>query len=110
MSDLNKLVGGRIRDLRLKRGLTQEKLGERAGLSYKFVGEVERGVANPTLDTLGRLADAIGVELFELVKPSYEPAVISAADYAAVQQVRESLDKFMVRFRPRRRSRTRTQR
>jgi hypothetical protein len=48
------------------------------------------------------------VELFDLVKPSYEPGRISAADYAAAQLARESLDKFIVRFRPRRRAPTKS--
>ncbi|MBI4680030.1 MAG: helix-turn-helix transcriptional regulator [Nitrospirae bacterium] len=30
---------------------TQEELGEKAGLSYKFVGEIERGEVNPSLDS-----------------------------------------------------------
>jgi len=67
MPELRKLVGSRIRELRRARGLTQESLGERAGLSYKFIGEVERGMANPTLDTLAGIATALDVDVPELV-------------------------------------------
>jgi transcriptional regulator with XRE-family HTH domain len=62
------LLGRRLRALRKLRKLTQEKLGERARLSGKFVGEVERGVGNPSLDALVRLAGALDVDLGELVR------------------------------------------
>jgi transcriptional regulator with XRE-family HTH domain len=47
--------------------MTQEQLAERSGLSYKFIGEIERGTANPTVATLERLATALGVEVWALV-------------------------------------------
>jgi transcriptional regulator with XRE-family HTH domain len=61
------LLGRRLRALRKMRKLTQERLGERARLSGKFVGEIERGIANPSLEVLARLSGALGVSLFELV-------------------------------------------
>ena len=62
------LLGRRLRALRTLRGLTQEQLGERAGLSGKFLGQVERGVGNPSLQILIRLAQALEVELWELLR------------------------------------------
>ncbi|MBI4378760.1 MAG: helix-turn-helix domain-containing protein [Nitrospinae bacterium] len=38
--------------MRKSRGFTQEELGEKAGLSYKFIGELERGEENVSLDSL----------------------------------------------------------
>ena len=52
VSDLRTLIGARILDLRKGHGLTQEPLGERAGVSCRFLGEAERGVGNPTVDWL----------------------------------------------------------
>lgn len=52
-----------MRELRLAQHITQERLAERSGLSYKFIGEIERGTGNPTLETLRRLALALGVEI-----------------------------------------------
>jgi transcriptional regulator with XRE-family HTH domain len=54
--------------LRTLRDLTQEELGERAGVSGKFVGQIERGVGNPSLKTMASLAQAVGVELWELLR------------------------------------------
>ena len=67
MSDVRARIGGRIRDLRLGQNLTQEAVAERAGVSYKFLGEVERGSANPSLLTIDRICRALGVEIDELL-------------------------------------------
>jgi len=48
------------------RELTQEQLGEKAGISYKFIGEVERGAVNPSLDSLVGIAKALRVGVREL--------------------------------------------
>jgi len=59
--------GRRVRALRHKRGLTQEKLGELAELDRTFVNQVEAGKRNVTLATIHRLADALDVDPGELV-------------------------------------------
>jgi transcriptional regulator with XRE-family HTH domain len=59
-------VGERLRELRRAHRITQERLAERAGLSYKFVGEIERGQANPTIDTLYQLSKALRIDIYEL--------------------------------------------
>jgi len=59
-------LGERIRNLRRGKFLTQEILGERAMVSYKFVGEIERGDANPSISVLIRIADALEVSLSDL--------------------------------------------
>jgi transcriptional regulator with XRE-family HTH domain len=62
------LFGRRVHALRDLRKLTQEELGERASISGKFVGQIERGTGNPSLATIARLAQALGIELPELVR------------------------------------------
>ena len=66
MENIRKGLGKRIRTFRKLKALTQEELGERAGLSYKFVGEMERGKVNPSLDSLVRIANALGVKVGNL--------------------------------------------
>lgn len=66
MDDIQEGLGKRIRTLRKSKALTQEELGEKAGLSYKFVGEIERGEVNPSLDSLVRIAKALGVKAGDL--------------------------------------------
>ena len=60
------IVGQKIRARRKQAGLTQEKLAEKADLTYKYVGEVERGTVNISLDSLVRIAKALRVRLLDL--------------------------------------------
>lgn len=57
-----------LRRLRLNKGLSQEALAERAGLHRTYVGSVERGERNISIDNMDRLARALDVELIELIK------------------------------------------
>jgi transcriptional regulator with XRE-family HTH domain len=58
---LDEGVRRRIRELRVERGLTQEQLCERAGISIDAVSRIEGGSRVPTLDTIERLAKAFAV-------------------------------------------------
>lgn len=59
MVDWRTIVGGNVRRLRLKKGLTQEQLAFEAGLDLTYVGGIERGKRNPSVLVLARLADAL---------------------------------------------------
>lgn len=61
MDDLAKIVGARIRYYRKDKKWSQEKLAEEAGCHAAYVGQVERGEKNMTLDSLMRFATALGV-------------------------------------------------
>jgi len=63
---LRRFLGQRLRALRKQRRLSQERLGERSGLSGKFLGEVERGEKSISLDNLYRVAVALKVQLRDL--------------------------------------------
>jgi transcriptional regulator with XRE-family HTH domain len=60
-------LGAAVRELRARRGLSQEWLGFKAELHRNYIGAIERGQINPTLRTLMRLADGLAVPLSELV-------------------------------------------
>lgn len=72
------LLGRRIRAIRRARGWTQEELGAKAGISYKFVGEIERCQQNPSFDTLDKIADALEIELYELFR--FEQGITNRKD------------------------------
>lgn len=57
--------GLNVRRLRLKKGLSQSTLAKRAGLSANYVGTLERGIQNPSLKTLERLAKGLGCSMSE---------------------------------------------
>lgn len=68
MSGIANRLGRVIRFERERRQLSQEALSELAGMNRSFVGEIERGEATPTIVTLQKLADALGLKLSELIK------------------------------------------
>jgi transcriptional regulator with XRE-family HTH domain len=59
--------GRRLRELRLERGLTQERLAELAGRDRTYIGQAERGFCNPSLTTIGTLARVLGVKKSDLI-------------------------------------------
>lgn len=59
--------GAAVRELRQRRALSQEALATEAGLQRTYLNEVERGHRNVTLITIGRIAEALGVGVGELV-------------------------------------------
>ncbi|CAL9476232.1 hypothetical protein SUDANB6_02941 [Streptomyces sp. enrichment culture] len=65
--DQRRAVGDRIRAARLHASLTQETVALRAETDRPSVVRIEAGQQSPTLDTLIRLADAIGVSLRDLI-------------------------------------------
>ncbi len=60
-------LGARLRAMRKERRLSQERLGERARLSGKFIGEVERGEKSISVDSLHRVAWALGSGVRDVV-------------------------------------------
>ena len=63
-SDLVKF-GLNVRRIRLKKGLSQSALAKQAGLSLNYIGTLERGVQNPSLKTLEKLAKGLGCSMSE---------------------------------------------
>jgi len=60
--------GINVRRVRLERGMTLEVLAEEVGLAYSYVGEIERGRRNPTLDVVERIAAVLKTEPLELLR------------------------------------------
>ncbi len=73
MTDVKKLIGNRIKTLRRARGMSQEELAETISMNTKYLSSIERGKANPTLDTFMKMADALKVGIPELFNIEYEP-------------------------------------
>ena len=67
--DMRKLVGRNAARIRKERGLTQEQLAERCGLSQQYLSGLEQGRRNPTIVTIYEIASALGVSHIDLVTP-----------------------------------------
>ena len=62
------MLAHRLKELRKKSGWSQQKLAEKAGVSYNTVTKIEQGAATmPTIQTMIKIADAFGISLDELV-------------------------------------------
>ncbi len=59
-----------LRRKRHDQHMTQEELAERAGLSARYVGAIERGDVSASVTVLGQIAEALGVEPGELLRRS----------------------------------------
>ncbi len=64
--ELTRAFGLRLRSLRESKRWTQELLAERARLHRTYVGGIERGLRNPTLRNIAKLATALGVPISDL--------------------------------------------
>jgi len=63
---IKKQFGLRVRSLRLGKGLSQESLAELSGLDRTYIGGVERGERNIALINIGKIANALSVQISEL--------------------------------------------
>ena len=53
-------IGKKIKNLRLKKGLTQEELGERTDLSKGYISQLERDLSSPSIDTFFNILEVLG--------------------------------------------------
>lgn len=77
---VRKFLGQRLRSLRKQRLLSQERLGDRANLSGKFIGEVERGEKSISIDSLYHVAVALGVSLRDLTDVGNKASTVPSED------------------------------
>ena len=86
-----RILGKRIREIREKIGVTQEKLAFKAKISPSFLSHVERGTKKASLETMKRIADALGVPVQNLFYPPKEPIAYLKSDRDLFTRRLESL-------------------
>ena len=66
MSDIAKIIGQRIRNYRTAKGLSQEKLAELCGCHPTYIGQIERGEKNATIESIEKISAALNISLSKL--------------------------------------------
>ena len=64
--DLKQMIGARVKEVRTRKGFTQEELSEKMGINPKYLSSIERGKENPTLNTLIKLSESLDIDLSEI--------------------------------------------
>lgn len=72
--DLKEVMAVNLRRMRHDRDLTQEELADRAGLSARYIGAIERADVSASVTVLGQIAEALEIEPGELLKASARSA------------------------------------
>ena len=63
---LREILGKKIRQLRKKARLTQKELGIKADMEYQYLGAIERGEKNPSLDFIEKIANGLELKPYQL--------------------------------------------
>lgn len=72
LSKARTLFAKRLKEIRQSRGFSQELLADRAGLHRTYVGSVERAERNVSIDNMERIAEALEVDIADLLRSDRE--------------------------------------
>lgn len=79
-------LGNRIRAIRNAKGLTQQNLADLSGLDYRYIGAIERGERNFSIDTLEKVFTALKISLNELAYSDIEQSEKDFVRWEAIDQ------------------------
>ncbi len=101
-----RLVGGRLREARQGRDMTQDDVAREAGLTKSFVSAVERGETSPSIGSLYRLCEVLGVSIAELFETVATPEsnVVRRADVRGISFGGEGVENHVLSPRAERRA------
>ena len=89
MEKISDQLGNRIRQYRLQKGLTQEALALSSGINVSFLGDVERGIKKPSIETLEKLLNALHVTFQEFF--DFETSIKPFKECASLEKLNISL-------------------
>ena len=90
MKTTKQLLGGRIKELRKQRGISQEKLAEIVNVDPKFISFIECGRSAPSLETMEKIAFALNVEIKDVF--DYSHLQIGSTDVNELQSLIQEAD------------------
>lgn len=80
-------LGSKLRRLREKMGLTQKELADQVGISHSLIGQIETDRIQPSIATLNRLAEALGVSSCYFLMEDEEPSLPSNLQRSSIQEL-----------------------
>ncbi|TKH45109.1 helix-turn-helix transcriptional regulator [Paenibacillus sp. FSL R10-2782] len=85
-------IGIVVRELRKGQGLTQQELADEIGTSFSYIGRVERGESNVTIETITKITNALNIEFFDFMSlgKKQENEVILAINALLLKQDEQS--------------------
>ncbi|WP_227462315.1 XRE family transcriptional regulator [Ilumatobacter sp. SYSU D60003] len=91
-------MGAAIRARRQSAGLSATALAERAGVSQPYISQLESGKASPSINTLYRVANALGVTPQDLLPDGDDTTVVIRAGQGAARPIEDRPDAALARF------------
>jgi len=93
-ADIKESISDRIRRLRIQKGISQKEFADQVGLHPAQYNRYEKGENVPATETLGKLADALGVSVDYLYEGETEDAIIADFDDRELLQMFKEIEKF----------------
>ncbi len=81
MNKILRKFGKKVKEKRLKAGVSQEKLGELSGLHRTYISGIERGIRNVSLKNIWKISKALGVKLKDLFDFDHSHRLQRSATY-----------------------------
>ncbi|MCA9697565.1 MAG: helix-turn-helix transcriptional regulator [Myxococcales bacterium] len=91
-----KEFSARVRELRDRRGMTQEQLAEASGLSADTIRRLEKALFNPSLETMNKLAKGLGITVFDLMADRLDESDDLAAMFRSLPERERHLASVML--------------
>ncbi len=84
-------IGKNIKKIRMQKGLSQQQLAQKSGISQSFLSALENGKKSPTVDSLNKICRSLGISLAEFFsrERSQEFAALPAEIVTLVEELRE---------------------
>lgn len=67
--DVKENLSNKLKNLRIESGLSQEKLAAKADISPRYYQRIESKISKPSIDTIFKISDALGIEYTEILNP-----------------------------------------
>lgn len=100
MKTTRELLGARIKELRKRKGLTQEQLAEKVDLATRYISLIEVGRSSPSLETIENIASTLEVELQDLFDYMHlDPERVASNELGkSLEEIDESSRKLLYRI------------